>query len=221
MAGIRGLSSPMAIPAPAARPGSSLPQIETERLVIRLARPGMEGALVGFLSANFEGHLDRWSPPVGRGFFTETFWREKLRLGVEEFHTDRALRFALQARAGQATPLDAPVLGTCNYSNIVRGPFQACHLGYQIALSHQGQGLMYEALTATNAYMFEQRRLHRIMANYRPENYRSARLLQRLGFRREGIAADYLFIDGAWRDHILTALANPAFDPGWIDSAGR
>jgi ribosomal-protein-alanine N-acetyltransferase len=59
------------------------------------------------------------------------------------------------------------------------------------------------------------------MANYRPENYRSARLLQRLGFRREGLAADYLFIDGAWRDHILTALVNPRFDPAWVEPAGR
>src|SRR5678810_331999 len=103
--------------------------------------------------------------------------------------------------------------GACNYTNIVRGPFQACHPGYQIALAQQGQGLMSETLRAGNAFMFAERRLHRIMANYRPENYRSARLLQSLGFRREGIAADYLFIDGAWRDHVLTSLVNPRFEP--------
>lgn len=213
----------MATPASNVRAGSSLPQLRTDRLVIRLARPGMEGAMAAFLAANFRGHLDRWSPPVGRGFFGESFWREKLRLGVEEFHTDRSVRFALQLReaGGAEPPLEAPIIGTCNYSNIVRGPFQACHLGYQIALAQQGQGLMFEALIAANAFMFDEQRLHRIMANYRPENYRSARLLQRLGFRREGMAADYLFIEGAWRDHVLTALVNPAFDPAWIDSTGR
>ena len=54
------------------------------------------------------------------------------------------------------------------------------------------------------------------MANYIPENERSGRLLARLGFTREGLAKDYLFIDGAWRDHVLTALANPDFDPAWF-----
>jgi ribosomal-protein-alanine N-acetyltransferase len=213
----------MAATAGLARPGSTLPHLETARLVLRLGRPGMEAAMVAFLSANFRGHLDRWSPPAGRGFFTEAFWREKLRLGVEEFHNDRALRFVLQLRAPAAgeTPLEAPIVGTCNYSNIVRGPFQACYLGYQIALAQQGQGLMHEALGAANAYMFDERRLHRIMANYRPENHRSARLLERLGFAREGIAADYLFIDGAWRDHVLTSLVNPRFQAAWFETADR
>jgi [ribosomal protein S5]-alanine N-acetyltransferase len=218
MASLRGLIAAMATPARYTSPAESLPQLRTRRLVIRLARPGMERAMVRFLEENFRGHLDRWSPPVGGGFFTEAFWREKLRLGLEEFHTDRAVRFALHLQEGEAElPVDAPIIGTCNYSNIVRGPFQACHLGYQIGLEQQGQGLMQEAVAATNDYMFMQRRLHRVMANYRPENYRSARLLQRLGFRREGLAASYLFIDGEWRDHVLTALVNPRFDSAWFE----
>jgi ribosomal-protein-alanine N-acetyltransferase len=219
VAGVRGLSARL---SGAASAGATLPEIATERLLVRLARPGMEKALAEFLAANFEGHLDRWSPPVGRGFFTETFWREKLKLGVEEFHLDRAVRFVLQERpaAGEAA-LAAPIIGTCNYTNIVRGPFQACHLGYQIAADRQGHGLMHEALAAANGFMFRERRLHRIMANYRPENYRSARLLQRLGFKREGVAQEYLFIDGAWRDHVLTALTSRDFEPDWIESAGR
>jgi [ribosomal protein S5]-alanine N-acetyltransferase len=221
MAGLRGLIAGMPSLAGGA-PGSTLPHLETERLSVRLARPGMERALATFLAENFEGHLDRWSPPVGRGFFTEAFWREKLKLAAEEFHSDRAVRFAMQLREGGKGPsLDAPIIGTCNYTNVIRGPFQACNLGYQIAQAHEGKGLMREALAAANAYMFTERRLHRIMANYRPENHRSAGLLQRLGFVREGMAADYLFIEGAWRDHILTALTNPDFDPAWIDSAGR
>jgi ribosomal-protein-alanine N-acetyltransferase len=56
------------------------------------------------------------------------------------------------------------------------------------------------------------------MANYRPENLRSARLLARLGFIQEGYARDYLFIDGAWRDHVLTARLNPAFDASIFSS---
>ena len=195
-----------------------LPELQTERLTLRLARPGMHAAMARFLAANFEGHLDRWSPPATSAFFTDAFWRERLGAAVDEYAAGRAARFVLQPPGGA---IDAEVLGTCNYTNIVRGPFLACHLGYQIARAHEGRGLMAEALRACNAFMFARLRLHRIMANYRPENDRSRRLLERLGFVREGLARDYLFIDGAWRDHVLTALTNPGFDDAWVEPAGR
>jgi ribosomal-protein-alanine N-acetyltransferase len=194
-----------------------LPELHTPRLVVRLARPGMQAALARFLADNFEGHLDRWSPPATSAFFTEAFWRERLAIAVEEYHAGRAARFVLQAQG----PESGDIVGTCNYTNIVRGPFLACHLGYQIARSHEGRGLMSEALRATNEFVFRELRLHRIMANYRPENERSGRLLDRLGFVREGVAKDYLFIDGAWRDHVLTALVNPRFETAWIEAAGQ
>ena len=61
-------------------------------------------------------------------------------------------------------------------------------------------------------HAFSALRLHRIHASYIPGNERSGGLLARLGFVREGLARNYLFINGAWRDHVLTALLNPAFD---------
>lgn len=93
-------------------------------------------------------------------------------------------------------------------ANVVRGPFQAAHLGYRTAEAHQGQGLMTEALLEVVAYAFETLKLHRIMANYQPWNQASGRVLDKLGFEREGLAKDYLFIGGEWRDHVLTALVN-------------
>jgi ribosomal-protein-alanine N-acetyltransferase len=198
---------------------AAAPELRTRRLVVRLARPGMEAPLSRFLRENFPGHLERWSPPVGPAFFTEAFWAERLGLALEEYQSGRSARFVLQEAAG-AIPLDAPIIGTCNYTNIVRGPFQACYLGYQVGRAHEGRGLMAESLRAANAFAFDTLRLHRIMANYRPENERSARLLERLGFVREGLARDYLFIDGAWRDHVLTALTHPAYDARWVQPAG-
>jgi len=107
-----------------------------------------------------------------------------------------------------------PVIGTCNYTNVVRGVFQACHLGYQIARDHEGRGLMREALEALNAFAFDEMGLHRIMANYIPANERSGQLLTRLGFEREGYAKRYLYIAGQWQDHVLTALVSRDFEPG-------
>jgi [ribosomal protein S5]-alanine N-acetyltransferase len=193
-----------------------LPDLRTARMSVRLARPGMQAAMARFLRENFEGHLAPWSPPAKPSFFTESFWGERLAIAVEEFQAGRAARFVLQEHG----PENGPILGTCNYTNIVRGPFFACHLGYQVARRFEGLGLMEEALRATNAFAFTTMRLHRIMANYRPENVRSGRLLERLGFVREGVATDYLFIDGAWRDHVLTSLTNPHFNTDWIEPSG-
>jgi ribosomal-protein-alanine N-acetyltransferase len=50
------------------------------------------------------------------------------------------------------------------------------------------------------------------MANHLLDNPRSAKLLQRLGFVREGLAKDYLRIDGEWRDHVLNSLTNPQWE---------
>jgi [ribosomal protein S5]-alanine N-acetyltransferase len=99
-------------------------------------------------------------------------------------------------------------------SQIVQRAFCSAMLGYAIDAAHEGQGLMREALQATLADAFGPRvHLHRVQANVRPENTRSLALLARLGFAREGLAREYLFIDGAWRDHVMTARLNPNWPP--------
>lgn len=65
---------------------------------------------------------------------------------------------------------------------------------------------MRESIEVAIEYMFTREGLHRIMANYTPSNIRSARLVERLGFAKEGYAEKYFSIDGKWQDHILTAL---------------
>jgi ribosomal-protein-alanine N-acetyltransferase len=72
---------------------------------------------------------------------------------------------------------------------------------------------MIEALQAAIAFVFGPLRVHRIQANYMPHNLRSGRLLERLGFVEEGLARDYLLIDGRWRDHVLTSLTNLEWQP--------
>jgi ribosomal-protein-alanine N-acetyltransferase len=145
----------------------------------------MAAAMARFFADNWEGHLDRWSPPAAPGFFGMEFWRDRLERAPAEWEAGSAARFVLQPRGAAE---GGPIIGTCNYTNIVRGAFHACHLGYQVAAASQGHGLMAEALTATNGFMFEAMRMHRLMANFRPENVRSRALLRRLGFVEEGLA---------------------------------
>ena len=154
-------------------------------------------------------HLARWAPPEPSGYYTEEFWRSYVVGARNEFVLGRALKLVLF----DLKEPDGPVLGECNFSNIIRGPFHACFLGYKIDHRYEGYGLMLEALSAAIAYSFDVLRLHRVMANYVPTNERSGRLLRRLGFTVEGFARDYLLIDGEWRDHILTSLINVKLTP--------
>jgi [ribosomal protein S5]-alanine N-acetyltransferase len=106
------------------------------------------------------------------------------------------------------------MIGICNFTQIFRAPFHACYLGYKIDYEYEGRGLMYEALQRAIQYVFEDLHLHRIMANYMPNNTRSAKLLDRLGFVIEGYAREYLLINHQWEDHVLTALTNR----NWLES---
>lgn len=166
--------------------------------------------MLAFVERNRE-HLSRWNPPEPEGLYTLAHWQGVAVNCALAFDAKSAVRFWV---ASHEQP--QRIIGSIGYSQIARGPFCACVLGYQIDRECEGQGLMAEALRVTNRYMFDELKLHRISANYRPENVRSGRLLAKLGFRIEGFARDYLFIDGAWRDHILTSIANDAFNAGWL-----
>lgn len=186
-----------------AEPGIVL--IETQRLELSLPPIDLAPAVFAYMERNRE-HLTPWEPPRAPDFYTEAYWRDRLLVDHEDFDAGRALRLVLRRRDDPG----GEVIGVCNFNQIMRGAFQAATLGYSIDQRFVGQGMMREALAGAIAFMFGELGFHRLMANYLPENGRSGQLLRRLGFVVEGYARDYLFINGAWRDHILTALTNPA-----------
>ncbi|KPX14323.1 MULTISPECIES: GNAT family N-acetyltransferase [Pseudomonas syringae group] len=149
------------------------------------------------------GHLQRWEPLRDEQYFTSESARKRVQQQCESMQAGGSIFFLL------LEPDSGELLGRCNYTNIVKGVFQACNLGFSLAESAQGRGIMKKSLQITNSYCFEQVGLNRVMANHLPSNARSERLLQSLGFEKEGYARAYLKIAGAWEDHILRSLINP------------
>lgn len=98
------------------------------------------------------------------------------------------------------------VVGCINFDNIIRGPFQSCYLGYSLNLNFEGKGIMVRSLSLAIPHILETLNLNRIMANYMDDNLRSGNLLRNLGFIEEGFAEDYLYLNGKWKDHVLTSL---------------
>ena len=181
--------------------------LRTPRLVVRLAEEADAPAVARYFTLN-RAFLEPWEPRRIEAFYTTQFWREQLRESQRDAAEERALRLFLFDRRDEGR-----VLGTAHFSGIMRGALYGCYLGYSVAESAQGKGLMREALAPAIAYLFESLNLHRVMANYQPHNRRSARLLRALGFAVEGYARDYLFINGEWTDHVLTSLLNPRWHP--------
>jgi ribosomal-protein-alanine N-acetyltransferase len=124
----------------------------------------------------------------------------------------RAMRRAVgrRARLGTSLPfavrVEGRLAGQVTIDNIVRGAMRSGHLGYWIdrAVAHRGMASLAVAMVCDHA--FGPVGLHRLQADIRPENRPSQRLVERLGFTREGLLRRYLDIDGEWRDHLTYGL---------------
>lgn len=189
-------------------------RITTTRLHLLAPDPapaaGQAPAVVDFFARN-RAHFAPWDPPLPPDDNQLGAVQARLATGAAAFGASQAWRWWMAPR-DQAPGEPLHIIGSISLSNLSRGPSQSCSLGYSIDLKAQGQGLMQEALKAVIAEAFAPAiNLHRLQAGVRPDNLRSLAVLARLGFVDEGLARDYLYIDGAWRDHRIFSLSNPVF----------
>lgn len=187
---------------------SAVPKVRltTDRMVLRLVHDRDAHRLAEYYAEN-RAFLKPWEPVRDESHCYPSGWQARLGLITEMQKQGSAYYFIL------LDPDENRVMGVANFSNVLRGSFHACFLGYSLGQELQGKGLMQEALQTLIRYMQRQQKMHRIMANYMPHNKRSGQLLERLGFEREGYAKDYLLIDGKWQDHVLTALTWQEWTP--------
>ncbi len=115
-----------------------------------------------------------------------------------------------QARQGTTMPFaityQGRFVGQATAGNIWRASLNSCFLGYWVDGRYAGRGIAPRAVALLTDHCFGAGRLHRVEANIRPENAASRRVVEKLGFREEGVRERYLHIDGAYRDHVCYAL---------------
>lgn len=158
--------------------------------------------LSAFYRENSE-HLQPWEPLREASYHDIPAWENRLQQREREQSEGSGVHFLAYA------PKSRQIIATCSLTGICRGAFQAGYLGYSVAKAYEGRGYMKTLCSHVLDCAFREMQLNRVMANYMPRNDRSGRLLQSLGFRREGLAKKYLYINGQWEDHILTAKLNP------------
>lgn len=115
-----------------------------------------------------------------------------------------------EAQAGRMLPFvvtyQGRLAGQLTVAGITWGSMCSGHVGYWIDREVAGRGVMPTAVALAADHCFGTLGLHRLEICIRPENAPSRRVVEKLGFREEGVRPRYLHIDGAWRDHLVFAL---------------
>jgi ribosomal-protein-alanine N-acetyltransferase len=176
----------------------ALPVLHGERLYLRAPDINDYDAWSTLRAVSRE-HLQPWEPSWAEdslsreGFRRRLAWFERLR------RHEHGEAYFIHLRRNDG------LVGGITLSNIRRGASQCGELGYWIGKPFAGHGYMTDALAVMLRHCFEVLKLHRVEAACLPENQPSRRLLDRAGFRHEGLLREYLKIDGVWRDHQLYA----------------
>ena len=143
--------------------------------------------------------LTPWEPIWPADDLTRASFRRRLRAHAEEMENDEAYPLLIFRE-------DETLVGGLTVGQIRRGVSQTGTLGYWMGDGFAGRGYMSRAVRAAAHFTFGSLRLHRLEAACLQHNLASMRVLERVGFRREGFARSYLRINGRWQDHVLYGL---------------
>jgi [ribosomal protein S5]-alanine N-acetyltransferase len=174
------------------------PRIETARMTLRL--PGhTDWRAWSELREASATHLTPWEPVWAHDHLSRKAFTNRVYWAARAETQGTALPMLLIRREDQA------LLGAITLDNIRRGPAQTGTLGYWIGAPHARQGYMREAIMGVVHHAFTMLDLSRIEAACLPENSASRGVLEKCGFKYEGVAQSYLQINGRWRNHVLYA----------------
>jgi ribosomal-protein-alanine N-acetyltransferase len=174
------------------------PRIETERLTLRLPVHGDWRDWAGLREAS-AAHLTPWEPVWAHDHLTRKAFTNRVYWAMRAESQGTALPLLLVRRE------DAALIGAVTLDNIRRGPVQAGTIGYWIGAPYARKGYMREAVTALVHHAFTALDLSRLESACLPENAASRGVLEKCGFKYEGVAQSYLQINGRWRNHVLYA----------------
>ena len=135
--------------------------------------------------------------------------RGQIRMLLKQMDNNSCLPFVIEE--------DGHIVGQLNVANILFGSVSSCVIGYWVAPEVAGRGITPTAVALACDYLFNVVGIHRIEIDIRPENLSSLRVVEKLGFRYEGLKERYIHINGAWRDHYIFALTHEEVQQGVLN----
>ncbi len=176
--------------------------LETHRLLLKTVTIGNENEILRYQNEN-KNFLETFEPKRTDIFYTLEHQRESLELEISRRENGTEYKFYIYKKE-----CSNEIIGSVSISNIVRGAFLSCFLGYKLSEKNTNNGYMTEAINAIIYYAFQELKLHRIEANVMPKNKASLAVLKKCNFINEGLSSQYLKINGVWEDHIHMVLIN-------------
>lgn len=176
-------------------------RLDGERTAIRPFAARDLDELLALRRAN-RAFLEPYESRRDERFYTPDGQARELRLDREAWTSGVGYGFAVLDTTGAVDRL----IGRVALANVVLGSWRNATLGYWIDEASGSRGHATEAVLLTLRFAFEDLRLHRVQPAVMPRNKRSIRVVQKCGFRDEGLAERYLQINGIWEDHRIFAM---------------
>ncbi|MEY3143317.1 MAG: hypothetical protein RLY21_1810 [Planctomycetota bacterium] len=190
-----------------------------QRTLLRFAQPGDAPEFLAMLKRSRE-HLAPWMPRAARAS-EPTLAKKFERMLPPACNTPTKLRVLVCAREADAAGPAGRMVGVVSLGNISEWPQLAATTGYWLGAGETGKGFMRDALASMLDIAFEDKKLHRVVANILPANRRSHAVTEALGFTKEGSARGLIEIDGEWRDHVVWSILSTEWRGGKLDRTGE
>lgn len=175
---------------------------ETERLYLKIIDNNKAQQVLDYYLRNKE-FLWKYEQKRESDFYKIETHQENINNDLLDMKNGNSLKLWIYNKSDEEK-----IIGTIDFTNIIRGSFLSCFLGYKLDKDEINKGYMTEALKKGIEIIFKEYKLHRIEANIMPSNSQSLAVVKKLNFREEGLALSYLKINGKWEDHIHMVLLN-------------
>lgn len=189
------------------RPPERIPtSVASKRLKLSQARTPDAEEFATLFSISFAGHLEPWSPPTpaeAYGDRSRRTARDYIEVAMDKWEDGSDYRFFIRANDTEQPNV---MVGQIGLTNLVRGAFQSCFIGYWIGKPYINKGYATEAVVLALEFAFEQLKLHRASLWIGTANAMSLRIPEKLSLRFEGTAERALFLGGKWQDTHIYAI---------------
>lgn len=186
-----------------------VPELTGDQVLLRPLRQSDIGTLIQYFAANDE-HLSAYNPSLPASLLIDSYWRKQLLRARIDNDRGITLNIGIFLR-------DRPdkLIGCLEIRDILKAPYNSCELGFSLDSRLTGQGFMLKSLSLMIGWLFTYLNVNRVHARYLPENSRSEKVLEILGFKREGLQRQAIITDKGSLDLVLAGLL--AEDFCWID----
>lgn len=171
-------------------------RLESARLILRpLDTPDIQ-AFSAYRTDPDIARYQGWGTP-----FTE----EQAAEFIEQMNSVTAGEIGQWLQLGMEKKKGGALIGDVAFQ-IIKDSHRQAEIGMTLAAQHQKMGYGVEAVTSLLDYLFTEMNIHRVIANCDPANVPAHRLLERVGFRREGCFIESLWYKGGWASELWFAL---------------